>query len=318
MNNWIKTKISALKAKAKKILRKMPTFSEIEASPWISTECGPILKTDLKKNLFQCPKCNKSQRIVNARDRFDVFFGDKNYEIIDIPIDTSMDDPLRWVDEKFYIDRLKSAREKTKSNCAVEFAIGKLANGTEITCGAISFAHLGGSIGLHEGNAILAGIDTAILKKTPLVFFACGGGQRMYESAIALQQMTRTAYKIAEFKKTGLPYISVLVDPCFGGITASFATLGDINLSDSADASVGFAGVRIIKAQAPGEVIEDSFQKSSSLLKHGQIDAIIERKDLNEKIGNLLSILLKSNELKTIDEESEQNRELIKKTATST
>ena len=305
--NWIKTKVSELKAKAKKILRKMPSFSETQASPWISTECGPVLKSDLKKNLFRCPKCNKNQRIVNAKDRFDVFFGEGKYEIINIPIDKSLDDPLKWIDQKPYIERLIQARKNTNSNCAVEFAVGKLINGIEVTCGAISFAHLGGSIGLHEGNTILAGVDIAIDKKTPLIFFPCGGGQRMYESAIALQQMTRTSLKFSEFKQIGLPYISCLVDPCFGGITASFVW-GDLVIAEP-DALVGFAGQRIIKAQTPGEIIEDSFQKSESLLKYGFCDAIIERGALNEKIGNLCSILLKKEELKASNEETIKNRE---------
>ena len=313
--NWIKTKISALKARAKKVLRKMPTFSDVEVSPWASTECGPVLKADLKKNLFQCPKCNKNQRIEYAKDRFDVFFGEGKYEIIDISIDKSMDDPLQWKDQKPYIERLKQARKKTNSNCAVEFAIGKLINGIEVTCGAISFAHLGGSIGLHEGNTISEGIDKAIENKTPLIFFACGGGQRMYESSIALQMMTVTTAKISEFKQTGLPYISFLVDPCFGGITASFASLGDFLFSEP-NAKVGFAGERIIKAQTPGEHIDESFQISSTLKKHGFLDAIFERKDLNEKMATLLSILLKKNELKTISdaEQEQQDREFIKRT----
>ena len=313
--NWIKTKISVLKAKAKRVIKKMPAFSEIQASPWISTECGPVLKSDLKKNLFQCPKCNKNQRIVNAKDRFDVFFGEGNYEIINIKIDKSLDDPLRWVDTIPYIERLKQARKKTNSNCAVEFAFGKLINGIEVTCGAISFAHLGGSIGLHEGNTISEGIDKAIEKKTPLIFFACGGGQRMYESAIALHMMTKTTLKVVEFKQTGLPYISCLVDPCFGGITASFVW-GDLVFAEP-DALIGFAGQRIIQAQTPGEVMESTFQKSESLKKHGFVDAIFERKELNEKIGVFLDILLKKNEIETSDAQPQQDREFIKKTAAS-
>ena len=315
--NWIKTKISELKAKAKKVFKKMPSLSEMQSSPWVSTECGPVLKSELKKNLFRCPRCNKNQRIVNAKDRFDVFFGEGNYEIINIPIDKSMDDPLQWVDQKPYIQRLKEARNKTNSNCAVEFAFGKLLNGIEVTCGAINFAHLGGSIGLHEGLTISKGIDKAIERKTPLIFFSASGGQRMYESAIALQMMTLTTAKIMDFKQTNLPYISFMVDPCFGGVTASFATLGDFCFTEE-NSKVGFAGARIIKAQTPAEVIDESFQSSQFLLKHGQCDAIFERKDSNEKIGNLLSILLKKNELETIsDAEPEQDREFIKRTAAS-
>ena len=313
--NWISKKISELKASAKKVIKKMPTFPEIQASPWVSTECGPVLKSELKSNLFQCPKCNKNQRIVNAKDRFDVFFGENNYEILDIKIDKSWDDPLHWIDQKPYIERLKQARKEVGTNCAVQFAVGKLKNGIQVTCGAISFAFIGGSIGIHEGNSILAGIDKAIENRTPLVFFACGGGQRMYESAFSLQQMTRTTLKVTEFKNSGLPYISFLVDPCYGGITASFVW-GDFVFSEK-DASIGFAGQAIIRAQTPGEVIEDSFQKSESLLKHGFVDGIFERKDLNEKVGNLLFILLKKNQLKIDDAESNQDREITKKTAHS-
>ena len=292
----------------------MPSFSEIQNSLWISTECGPILKSELKKKLFRCPKCKKDQRILLAKDRFDVFFGEGKYEIIDIPIDKSLDDPLDWVDQKPYIERLKEARKKTNSNCAVEFAIGKLINGIEVTCGAISFTHLGGSIGIHEGNTIAKGIDKAIEKKTPLIFFACGGGQRMYESSIALQMMAVTTAKVIEFKQTGLPYFSCLVDPCYGGITASFASLGDFLFSES-DAKVGFAGQRIIKAQTPGEIIEDSFQSSQSLLSHGGLDGIIERDVLNEQIGNLCSILLKKDELKI--ENANEDSENFKKTSSA-
>ena len=141
----------------------------------------------------------------------------------------------------------------------------------------------------------------------------------MYESAIALQMMSVRTAKVTEFKQTGLPYISCMVDPCYGGITGSFASLGDICISDSNDAMIGFAGQRIIKAQTPGEVIEDSFQKAVALKKHGFLDAIIERDVLNEKIGNLLSILLKKNELETTSdvEPEQQDREFIKRTAAS-
>ena len=132
----------------------MPSFSEIEASPWMSCECsGPILKSEMRKSLFVCPKCNKHHRI-DCRERFNSFFGSNNYKILDIPIDKSFDDPLKWVDQKPYIEKLKAARKKTQQNCAVEFAVGKLENGIEVTVGAMSFSFLGGSVGIHEGNTL--------------------------------------------------------------------------------------------------------------------------------------------------------------------
>ena len=135
----------------------------------------------------------------------------------------------------------------------------------------------------------------------------------MYESPYALAQMTRTSLKVTEFKNSGLPYISFLCDPCYGGITGSFV-YGDCVFSEK-NASIGFAGPAIIKAQTPGEIIDDTFQKSETLLTNGFLDGIFERKDLNEKVGNLLSILLKKDELKTEDAEPNQDREILPKTA---
>ena len=293
----------------------MPSMTQLDSSPWTTCCEGPILKSDLKKNLWVCPKCNKHHRI-DCKDRFDVFFGENNYKILDIPIDKSLDDPLQWVDQVPYIEKLKAARKKTGQNCAVQFAVGTLENGIEVTVGAMSFSFLGASVGIHEGETILAGVDHAIKNKTPLIFFPCGGGQRMYESAYALSQMTRTTLAISEYKKTKLPYIVCFVSPCYGGITASFASVSDICCSEP-NALVGFAGQRIIKAQTPGEMMEPDFQQSQSLLKLGFLDFLTERKDINKTIANLLSILLKKNELKTADAESNEDRKITRKIASS-
>ena len=311
--NWIKKTIGELKSQTKKIFRKMPTFTEVESSPWTSCCEGPILKETLKKNLFVCPKCNKHHKITNLKDRFSVLFGENNYKILDIKIDKSLDDPLSWIDEQPYRARLRATRQKTGLNCAVQFATGTLPGGINITAGAMCFDFMGASIGIHEGNTICAGIDHAIKNKTPLVFFPCGGGQRMYESIYSLHQMTRTSIKISEFKETKLPYITNFVSPCYGGITASFVW-ADICLAEP-DALIGFAGPRIILAQTPGEIMDDNFQKSSSLLRDGFLDHVVERKNIKETITNLLSILLKKNELKmeSVDEDGEQQN--IKKTS---
>ena len=314
--NWIIKKISEIKASAKKIIRKMPAFSEIEASPWMSCECsGPVLKSEMRKLLFVCSKCNKHHRI-DCKERFNSFFGDGNYNILDISIDKSYDDPLNWVDKMPYIEKLKAARKKTGQNCAVQFAIGKLENGVEVTVGVMSFSFLGASVGIHEGNTILEGVNSAIENKTPLIFFPCGGGQRLHESLFALSQMSRTTLAISDYKKTNLPYIVCFTDPTSGGITGSFASLGDINLAEP-NCMIGFAGPRVIRATVPDQIIKDDFQKSESVLKHGFVDYIVQRKDIKKTITNLLSILLKKNELKTSDEEANENREPASKIAST-
>lgn len=307
--NWIRKKISEIKASAKKIIRKMPTFTEMEASPWMSCECsnGPILKSEMRKLLFVCPNCNKHHRI-NSNVRFESFFQKDDYKILDISIDKSFDDPLKWVDQQPYLEKLKAIRKKLKQNCAVQFATGKLENGIDVTVGAMSFSFLGASVGIHEGNTILAGIDHAIKNKTPLILFPCGGGQRLHESLFSLSQMSRTTLAISEYKKTNLPYIVCFTDPTSGGITGSFASLADISLAEP-NCMIGFAGPRVIRATVPDQIMKDDFQKSESVLKHGFVDHIVERKNIKLTITNLLSILLKKNELKISDEETNENRE---------
>jgi len=175
--NWIK-KTLQLGEKIKKILKKRPSKEDIENSEWTNCCKGPILKTDLEKNLWVCNSCGKHHRI-SSRHRFDIIFGKNNYQILDTPIPT--EDPLNWKDTKSYKDRLKAARKKTNQNCAVLIASGNL-GGINITAAAINFDFIGGSIGAAEGEAIIYGVQHAIDNKTPYVFFPCGGGQRMFES----------------------------------------------------------------------------------------------------------------------------------------
>ena len=239
--NWL-TKALKLGEKIKKVFKKRPSREELENSNWTSCCKGPILKKDLEENLWVCSSCGKHHRI-SCRQRFDIFFGKNSYQILETP--QPIDDPLNWKDTKTYKERLKEARQKTKQNCAVMIAKGKI-NDIEITAGAINFDFIGGSIGSSEGEAIIYGVQYAIDNQTPLVFFPCGGGQRMFESPIALANMTRTTLAIKELKKNNLPYIVCFVDPCAGGITASFAMLGDIHFAEPG-ALVAFAGRRVYK-----------------------------------------------------------------------
>ena len=284
--NWIK-KTLKIGEKIKKILKARPSKKDIENSEWTSCCKGPVLKKDLEENLWTCNLCGKHHRI-NSKQRFDIFFGKNNYEILRTPI--PVDDPLDWKDSKTYKDRLIAARKKTGQETAVLIAKGNI-NKIDVTVGAIDFNFIGGSVGAAEGEAIIYGIQHAIDNSTPFIFFPCGGGQRMFESPIALSQMTRTTLAVNELKKNNLPYIICFTDPTAGGITASFAMLGDISLAEPG-ALIAFAGKRVIQATVK-EDLPENFQTSEYLQKCGFIDLIVERKDLSKKIGILLSILLK-------------------------
>ena len=307
MVNWI-NKVLKISEKIKRVIKKRPSKEEVESSDWTSCCKGPILKKELKDNLWVCPSCNKHHRI-NCRQRFDIVFGKNNYEILETPI--PQDDPLNWKDSKTYKERLKIAREKTGQHCAVMIIKTKI-NNIEITAGAFDFAFIGASVGAAEGEAIIYGVQHAIDNQNPFVLFTSGGGMRMFESLIALSQMTRTTLAINELKKNNLPYLVCLTDPTAGGITASFAMLGDIHFAEPG-AIVAFSGARVIQATVKEELPE-GFQKSEYVQKTGFIDLIVERKDLSEKIGSILSILLKKNSAinSITDETSEDNRTLTK------
>ena len=304
--NWIK-KVLNISEKIKKVIRERPSKEDVEKSNWTTCCAGPILKTELQENQWVCKSCGKHHRI-SCKNRFDLFFGKDNYEIIDTPV--PIDDPLNWHDSKPYTSRLKSARKATGQKCAVMITSGKV-NGVTITAGAINFQFIGGSVGSAEGEAIIYGIQHAIDNQNPFVFFPSGGGQRMHESPIALTQMTRTTLAVNELKNKKLPYIICFTDPTAGGITASFASLGDVAISEPG-ALIAFAGRRVIEATVK-EKLDENFQKAERVLECGFIDLIIERKDLSEKITTLLKILLKKNSVESainIDETTENTRSI--------
>tara|TARA_Y100001970_G_scaffold288268_1_gene415093 strand:- start:303 stop:1235 length:933 start_codon:yes stop_codon:yes gene_type:complete len=284
--NWIK-RVLHIGDKIKRVLKKRPTKEEIANSDWTSCCKGPVLKKELEENLWVCNSCGKHHRI-SCRQRFDIFFGKNNYEILKTPI--PRDDPLDWKDSRKYTDRLAEARKKTNQDCAVMIGVGKI-NGINVTAGAINFEFMGGSVASAEGESIITGIQHAIDNKNPFVFFPCGGGQRMHESPIALAQMTRTTLAINELKKNNLPYLVCFTDPTAGGITASFAMLGDIALAEP-NSLIAFAGRRVIQATVK-EDLPDNFQRSEYVQECGFVDLIVQRKDLKDRIGILLSILLK-------------------------
>ena len=214
------------------------------------------MKKELKDNLWVCSSCNKHHKI-NCSQRFDIVFGKNNYEILQTPI--PLDDPLNWKDSKSYKERLRDARKKTGQHCAVMIVKTKI-NNINITAGAFDFSFIGASVGAAEGEAIIYGIQNAIDNQTPFVLFTSGGGMRMFESLIALSQMTRTTLAINELKKNNLPYLVCLTDPTAGGITASFAMLGDIAFAEPG-ALVAFAGKRVIQATVKEELPSDFSKK---------------------------------------------------------
>ena len=306
--NWITKKLFHLSQKIKTVIKQRPTKEEIENSDWTSCCKGPILKKELEENLWVCPSCNKHHRI-NCKQRFDIVFGKNNYEILKTPI--PQDDPLNWKDSKSYKERLKDARKKTGMECGIMVVNTKI-NNINITACASDFTFIGGSVGAAEGEAILCGIQHAIENNQPFINFTSGGGMRMFESLIALSQMTRTTLAINELKKNNLPYFVCLTDPTAGGITASYAMLGDIAFAEPG-ALVAFAGARVIQGTVKEELPE-GFQKSEYVEKSGFIDLIVERKNLRERIGSILSILLKKNSAikSETNETPEANRTLTK------
>ena len=305
--NWIK-KTLRFGEKIKKIIKERASKEEIANSDWTSCCKGPILKKDLEENLFCCPSCNKHHRI-SPRQRFDIVFGKNNYEVLKTPIPQY--DPLNWNDAKPYKDRLKAARKKTGMDCAMMVVNTNILN-LKITAIASDFDFIGGSVGASEGEAILYAAQHAIENQQPLVLFSCGGGMRMMESLISLSQMTRTTLAINELKKNNLPYIVVLTDPTAGGITASYAMLGDLHMAEPGSL-IAFAGARVIQGTVREE-LPSGFQRSEYVLKSGFIDLIVERKDLREKIGSLLSILLKKNSvIKTVENETTESNTALTK-----
>ncbi len=288
--NWI-TKF--IKPKIKSLFKKKS--SDSKDALWTTCECKNLLyKDDLFNNLSVCPTCGSHHKLT-PDERFKIFFDNKEYEILETPL--PQDDPLKFKDTKKYTERLKKAREQTKQSDAIAIAHGKL-KGLDVTVGAQNFSFIGGSLGAAAGESFIHGIQHAMDNKNPFVFFSCSGGARMQESAIALMQMTRSVLAVHEFKKTNLPYIVVMTNPTAGGVTASFAGLGDILIGEP-KAIIAFAGRRVIQDTVKEDLPEE-FQTAEFVKEHGGIDLVVERKYLRSTISTLLSILLKKKEAQVI------------------
>jgi acetyl-CoA carboxylase carboxyl transferase subunit beta len=254
---------------------------------WVKCEgCRQIIwKKDLEENLNVCPKCDKHFRI-DARTRLAQLLDDTEYEVFDTDIAST--DPLKFVDLKPYSSRLRQAQEETGLNDAVINAQGKLL-GRPVIASVMEYAFIGGSMGAVVGEAITRAVERALEKKTPLIIVSASGGARMMEGVISLMQLAKISAALARLDQARVPYISLLTDPTTGGVTASFAMLGDLNIAEPG-ALIGFAGPRVIE-QTIRQKLPPGFQRSEFLLEHGMLDAVVPRKQLKPYIGRALEFM---------------------------
>ena len=240
---------------------------------------------EFNENFYKCPKCNYHARI-GSEDYFDLIFDGKYTELFD---DLVSKDFLNFTDLKPYDQRLAAAKEKTNLLDAMSVATGKIEK-KPLTIAAMDFSFIGGSMGSVVGQKIALAIDYAIENRTAFMIISKSGGARMMESAFSLMQMAKTSVKLTQLAEAKLPYLSFLTDPTTGGVTASFAMLGDINFAEP-EALIGFAGPRVIKETIKKDLPE-GFQTSEFLLDHGFLDFIVDRKDMKAKIGDVVSMLM--------------------------
>jgi len=249
-------------------------------------KCGTmVFVKEWEENYSVCPRCNFHDRIGPAK-RFQQLFDAAEYELLPAP--EVREDPLRFKDTKRYTERLKAARTANGERDALVNARGRI-GGRKTILGVQNFAFMGGSMGTAVGATFLAGIQAAVADKCPYVIFTASGGARMQEAILSLMQLPRTTVAITELKEAGLPYIVVLTDPTTGGVTASYAMLGDVQIAEPG-ALIGFAGQRVIE-QTIREKLPEGFQRAEYLLEHGMIDMVVWRGELKEKLALLISYL---------------------------
>ena len=298
--NWI-TRIITAAEKIKTAVRKRATKSEIAASKYISCHGVPVEKKIIQQNNFVCPECN-FHHFINPSQRFSMMFGENNWKKINSPL-VKDEDPYRWEDTKKYTDRLKEAKKITGQDNAILSCEGKI-NDIDVVVSAVNFKFIGGSISMNEGENVLASIQKALEKKCPYIFISASGGMRMMTNMLSLMQMTRMTIAINELKKNNLPYIVVISNPTTGGLSASIVSTSDICIGEggpNGGATFAFAGRRIVEATQKTELPSD-FQTVSWQKTKGQVDMILDRKDIAPTIGTLLSILLKKQKSENIEE----------------
>jgi len=276
---WFKRQSGELEASGEKKVRTEGLWVKCD-------ECRQIIwKKDLEENLNVCPKCNRHFRI-DARTRLALLLDNGEYEQFDTNLSST--DPLHFVDLKAYASRLQQAQADTGLKDAVINARGKL-NGRPVIVSAMEYAFIGGSMGAAVGEAITRAIEQSLESKFPLIIVSASGGARMMEGVVSLMQLAKISAALARLDETKVPYISVLTDPTTGGVTASFAMLGDLNIAEPG-ALIGFAGPRVIE-QTIRQKLPEGFQRSEFLLEHGMLDAVVPRKQLKGYIARALDFM---------------------------
>lgn len=282
MNNWLVDKLipSIMRSEVKK--------SSVPEGLWHKCpSCEAVLyKPELEKTLDVCPKCDHHMRI-DARTRLDIFLDEAGRE--EIAADLEPTDRIKFRDSKRYKDRLSAAQKQTGEKDALIAMSGTL-EGMPVVAAAFEFAFMGGSMGAIVGEKFVQAANVALEQRCPLVCFSASGGARMQEALISLMQMAKTSAVIARLREEGIPYISVLTDPVYGGVSASLAMLGDLNVAEP-KALIGFAGPRVIE-QTVREKLPEGFQRSEFLLEHGAIDLIIPRLELRPRLASILRQLM--------------------------
>lgn len=253
---------------------------------WYKSPTGKIVESEeLAKNFYVSPEDDYHVRI-GSKEYFQMLFDDNKFKELDA--DLTSKDPLKFEDTKKYTDRLESAKKKTGLKDAVRTAVGK-SMGKDIVIACMDFSFIGGSMGSVVGEKIARAIDYAIKNKLPFLMISKSGGARMMEAALSLMQLAKTSAKLAQLAEAKLPYISLCTDPTTGGTTASYAMLGDINISEPG-ALIGFAGPRVVK-EATGKELPEGFQTAEFVLEHGFLDFITHRRDLKKKVNLYLDLI---------------------------
>ena len=279
--NWLSRSVGGL------FNTKSESRKQVTEGVW--TKCPSCQQTlyapDLERNLYVCTHCQHHQRL-GARNRLAYFFDESKFSELGKQYSTS--DPLKFRDSKRYKERISEASKNSEEDEALLVGQGKLEGRDLIAC-AFEFRFMGGSMGQVVGARFVAAVEAALQQSSPLVCFSASGGARMQEGLFSLMQMARTSAAIAKMRESSLPYISVLTDPTYGGVSASLALLGDINIAEP-KASIGFAGKRVIE-QTVRQKLPDDFQTSEFLMEHGAIDMIVPRAELRSCIARLLQVL---------------------------
>jgi len=279
--NWLSNYV---KPKLQKVLNPKDTPDNL----WHKCKnCGQmIFQKEFVANQHVCAHCDHHDR-VPPKSRFDSLFDNNNYTLIDLP--KVKIDPLKFKDTKKYTDRLKIARNTTNDEDAIKVAVGKI-NGQETVIAVQNFFFMGGSMGMAVGEGIITGAKEALKLGVPFIMFTASGGARMQEGILSLMQMPRTTVAVQMLRDAGLPYVVVLTDPTSGGVSASYAMLGDVQIAEPG-AMIAFSGPRVIE-QTIREKLPEGFQRSEYLLEHGMVDMVVHRHSLKEKLGTVLPLLM--------------------------